>query len=59
MTISQLCTKLGRQIFTYIKLSITKIQLQTFFLDYIEKEGATKKNNFFMMDFGHVLGNNI
>ena len=54
MTISHPCTKSDRQIVAYIKSSITKTQPKTFFLDYIEKEGDKRKNNFFMVDFGHV-----
>ena len=39
----------------------TKIQLQTFFSTTSRKKhyGATRKNDFFTVDFGHGLGNEI
>ena len=60
MTFSHPCASSGRQVVTYIKSPNTKIQLQTFSTTSRKKHyGVTRKNDFFMVDFGHVLGNEM
>ena len=52
---------ISRQIVTYIKSPITKIQLQTFFVTTLKKKLKVQqeRTTFFMVEFGHVLGNEM